>query len=151
MIHTTLITRSGMESNLFSANEVLTVGQVLGEGEGEALDIYPRFSTRPKTIAANILTATGEGDGLSTVGHSRDLMDLEPDVTAAVPTGDIARSLGHVDIDDTSVVHVAVSPDTNGGTSSYSNSGGSSMCLGGVAAEVGAVNIGNLRRGQTFR
>ena len=39
-------------------------------------------------------------DGLSTVGDSGDLVDLEPDSTITSPSGHAAGGLGQVNIDD---------------------------------------------------
>ena len=45
-------------------------------------------------------TLGGERDRGTTISHRGDLIDLEPDSTIASPSGDIGRSLSHVDVDD---------------------------------------------------
>lgn len=136
-----------MKSNLFGAHEVLAAGQVPREGESEALDVCSVPIRHPPCticIIQEILTATRECDGRSTVGHGRDLVDLEPDVAAAIPVGDIAGSLGKVDVDNAIVIHVTISLNTDGRASSDSDGRSSSAGSRSVAAEVGAVHISDL-------
>ena len=50
------------------------------------------------TDVSNARTLCRERDGLSSVCDGGDLMDAEPDSTAAVPSRDVAGSLGHVNV-----------------------------------------------------
>ena len=48
-----------------------------------------------------IHTRSREGDALSTVGLCANLVNLEPNGSAAIPRGDvIVGCLGHVNVDD---------------------------------------------------
>lgn len=110
------------------------------------------------------LTGCGPGDRGATVSDGCDLINLEPDVAAAVPSRDVPRRFGHVDIDNlknpqvryippiisdvssyTWVVDVIIGGNANLGSSSDINGGSVGVSLGGVAAEVRALNIGDLR------
>ena len=119
-----------VESNLLNANEVLAAGQVLRYGERHAVDVAPR-----------------PGDALSAVCDGRNLVDLEPDGARTVPVLDVGArgSLGHVDVDHTGVVHLLVRPDSELGAGGDVDSLCGRPRLRGVAAEVDALHISDLR------
>lgn len=87
-----------------------------------------------------------ERDGLSNVGDSRDLVDLEPNISIASPGGDClaARCLCHVDVDDTGVVDRVIAHDADLRASSDGDRGGGGVGRRVVATEVRAVDVGDL-------
>ena len=51
-----------------------------------------------RKLGGNVRTLSRERDGLASVGDGGDLMDTEPDRSTTVPSRDISRGLGHVDV-----------------------------------------------------
>lgn len=97
------------------------------------------------------LTGGWETDSFSTIGDDRDLVNFEPDSAAAIPSSDIAAGgLGHVDVDKSLVIHGHIGLETNGRSSTDSQSRCGGMGLRSETAKVSASYVGNLTRGQSL-
>lgn len=126
---------------------VLARGKVLGHREGDSGNTYNErsFSISKTRKLKETHTLRREGDALSTIRDSRNLINLEPDCTISRPSIDIRRCLRHVHVHDTRMVDGAVAHDTELRSSCDRNrcSGVRSVGLRVVATEVSGGDIGD--------
>ena len=124
----TTVGRRDVQGDSLHANEVLARGEVLRECEGDSGDALG-----------------GEGNATTTVGNRGDLVHLEPHVAVAREVRDVTWRLRHVHVHDARVVDRLVARDAE----LRAGGDGDGLCgrgaLGVVAAEVGGLDVGDLK------
>jgi hypothetical protein len=118
-----------MQGNMFNANQIITIGQALGDGEG-------------KVLAGGI-----ERDSVASNRRWALLPHLEPHLAAAIKGRSRVRRLGHVDVEHTRVEDDDVGLETDGGTGGHGGGvcAGSGVKSANVASKVIRCHVGHRR------